>query len=423
MYQKLASLLTVTILVSVLIFSGIGLAEEYDFGGETINVWQWYNVLGAFEEGGLFEGRLAEAEERFNVNIVAREFAPNTIDTFVARLLAGDSTNDIWMLRGPSGYYQLISRGALYPLGDLMPEDAYAGVPDNFADFPEQYSFKGQQYGYVFYLPFPANTTFVAWNKELFEEADLPSLYDVYFDGEWTWDKYLEFAQTLTKDTTGDGEIDQWGLAGLARDELHFSNNASIIGEEDGKVVFTLNKPEAIRSYEFMRKTWESGAANMAHAPWRDGKAGMMVYEMWIINMWSDHLDWGVVPLPMGPDADDHVFPNTSGMALFSIPVNSSHPEAKAALLRYLWRPEEMEEAVIDNIRGFTRDREMAQVLMEGFAKTSAEYNTLLLGESWNRDRILGDAVIGIIHGEQTAQAGLDAIADAAQAALDDMFE
>ena len=37
-------------------------------------------------------------------------------------------------------------------------------------------------------------------------------MYDVFFNYEWTWDKMLEYAKNLTRDTDGDGIIDQWGL-------------------------------------------------------------------------------------------------------------------------------------------------------------------------------------------------------------------
>lgn len=46
----------------------------------------------------------------------------------------------------------------------------------------------------------------VVYNRRLFLEAGLtpPS-------GDWTWDEFLAAARTLTRDTDGDGMVDQWG--------------------------------------------------------------------------------------------------------------------------------------------------------------------------------------------------------------------
>ncbi len=50
----------------------------------------------------------------------------------------------------------------------------------------------------------------VIWNKRLFEEAGLdPDLpYDLQASGEWTWSKFEELCQTLTRDTNADGVTD-----------------------------------------------------------------------------------------------------------------------------------------------------------------------------------------------------------------------
>jgi len=48
----------------------------------------------------------------------------------------------------------------------------------------------------------------VAYNKDLLDRAAIP-----YPTDDWTWDDFLRVAKRLTRDTDGDGEIDQWGTA------------------------------------------------------------------------------------------------------------------------------------------------------------------------------------------------------------------
>jgi multiple sugar transport system substrate-binding protein len=48
----------------------------------------------------------------------------------------------------------------------------------------------------------------VAYNRDLFDRAGLP-----YPTDDWTWDDFRRVARALTRDTDGDGVVDQWGAA------------------------------------------------------------------------------------------------------------------------------------------------------------------------------------------------------------------
>ncbi|HEX9394111.1 MAG TPA: extracellular solute-binding protein, partial [Gemmatimonadales bacterium] len=58
----------------------------------------------------------------------------------------------------------------------------------------------------VYALPKGYTPMVVAYNKALFDRAGLP-----YPTDDWTWDDFSRIARLLTRDTDGDGQIDQWG--------------------------------------------------------------------------------------------------------------------------------------------------------------------------------------------------------------------
>jgi multiple sugar transport system substrate-binding protein len=60
----------------------------------------------------------------------------------------------------------------------------------------------------VYALPKGYTPMVLAYNKDLFDRAGLP-----YPRADWTWDEFLAAARALTRDTDGDGAIDQWGTA------------------------------------------------------------------------------------------------------------------------------------------------------------------------------------------------------------------
>ncbi|MEZ4683193.1 MAG: hypothetical protein R2932_54195 [Caldilineaceae bacterium] len=80
------------------------------------------------------------------------------------------------------------------------------------------------------------------YNKNLLDEAGVPI--------RWVnggWDQFLEACQKLTKDTDGDGKIDQWGwllpdLSGWTMDVPLTTNKASMYNAEGTKS--TLDTPE-----------------------------------------------------------------------------------------------------------------------------------------------------------------------------------
>ena len=83
------------VLVLGMSFISVQSAADYDFGGETITIWDlgdFGDAQWVFEEGEILAGRIEEAEAKFNVNIEL-DSDPSVHE----RLLAGDSTHDIWL--------------------------------------------------------------------------------------------------------------------------------------------------------------------------------------------------------------------------------------------------------------------------------------------------------------------------------------
>jgi multiple sugar transport system substrate-binding protein len=58
----------------------------------------------------------------------------------------------------------------------------------------------------VYALPTGYSPLVLAYNKDLFEQAGIPTPPD-----DWSWDDFLDVAKRLTRDRDGDGTVDQWG--------------------------------------------------------------------------------------------------------------------------------------------------------------------------------------------------------------------
>jgi multiple sugar transport system substrate-binding protein len=95
----------------------------------------------------------------------------------------------------------LADRGMLL---DLAPYLSRVGVTLEEYDSTVLAAFRRGQAVYA--LPTGYSPLVVAYNRDLFDRAGIPIPAD-----DWTWDDFLGVAKQLTRDSDGDGSIDQWG--------------------------------------------------------------------------------------------------------------------------------------------------------------------------------------------------------------------
>jgi ABC-type glycerol-3-phosphate transport system substrate-binding protein len=205
-------------------------------------------------------------------------------------------------------------------------------------------TYRGKVYAYETGRLYPRGVLF--WNKSMFAREGLPDLYETFFNYGWTWDKMLEFAKALTKDTDGDGVIDQWGIGGTAqRLERGFviSNNAHYIDISDfDNPKFGLthaNAIDALQAHQDFILKHQVVSMPPEGAPWDynvhsfiEGKLGMLVGQFWKIN---DYMkgnmqdEYGIVLFPMGPKAKEYTSELT-GHNFKTMPVSVKNPKEVA---------------------------------------------------------------------------------------------
>ncbi|TYC01834.1 MAG: ABC transporter substrate-binding protein [Kosmotoga sp.] len=95
----------------------------------------------------------------------------------------------------------IVNQGMLLPLDNYL-DDMNIEEGDILKTIWDAANINGSQYG----IPLDVHPLTFYWNKELFEEAGLDPEKPPK-----TREEFLQYAKKLTKDTDGDGEIDQWG--------------------------------------------------------------------------------------------------------------------------------------------------------------------------------------------------------------------
>ncbi|MCD5414497.1 MAG: extracellular solute-binding protein [Clostridiales bacterium] len=201
----------------------------------------------------------------------------------------------------------------------------------------------GQLFGY----PWLGHSIQLIYNRTLFAEAGLSGPPD-------NWEQLYEYAKKLTKDTDGDGKLDQFGLS-LVGQQHHditwlfnmFLHQAGgeIVKMENGEEVVALNSPEGLKALEFYYKlltevtppdTVNKNGGD-AMADFRSQITAMQFQGPWgITDIWKNGnpFEVGAAPAPAGPAGRA----SDIGPFMLSIPegVEGAKLEAAIALIDFL---------------------------------------------------------------------------------------
>lgn len=217
--------------------------------------------------------------------------------------------------------------------GLCMPIDDYLDLDDPIwdKDVLDAYSMNGHYYAVN---TGEIDTFFIYYNKDLFDELGLPDPYELYENGEWTYDKLREIAQKATVYDEDNTTVKTYGIGTHAYEVFVLANGGKFIDwdESQGTYVSTLKSKATITGLNFMRDLIADGSMNpsihgFTEFPAR--KIAMFVerpqnaisnYDLY--NTMDDEI--GVVPFPKGPDAD-----KTYGPSIFVtnfVPTNAKNP-------------------------------------------------------------------------------------------------
>ncbi len=204
--------------------------------------------------------------------------------------------------------------------GFIVPLDEYVAASDTvneeayFSGAWDSALYQGQLYG----IPFDVGVWALNYyNKEHFREIGLdPEAPPV------TWDEFYEYAQMLTRDTTGDGEDDKWGTSLFVgtgdaiqciTNALIFSAGGSVLNEDFTEAV--LNSAEGVEAMEFFKSLQPYNPPGEVARSEEDsfmlftaGSVSMFWYGEWgedtVLSRAPD-MDWGLgnFPKPEGGES------------------------------------------------------------------------------------------------------------------------
>lgn len=418
--------------------------EPVDLGGYEFviaSLWDWeiFPEEGMSEQADLIYERYKQIEEDYNVTITLKKISPETImEDINSAVMAGDKFADF--IKVDYGRFQNLQRnGMIRSLDDIAGFDI--GQAKFYPSVTESAKRSGNVYGIDYQVP-PYVGIMVYYNKSLLEREGLGDPAELVGSMQWTWEKFKELAIGATKDKNGDGLNDLWGLvttdwiANNMEKPFIWTNNGRVATQgADGKYQFAMGEPEVQETLSYLndllyvnkvlKPNQQGSDPNQNVQDFVEGKVAFMINpsyapEAWLTNMEDD---FGVLPLPMGPKADDYVALGNE-LKLWVMTTTNANADKAAIIFDAISEPlrgslEADQDAYYDEFRlNILRDDASLDVFKMMSSKTIADATWGMAGGD-----IIANAIYSVARDNSaTAKSAIESISGIMQGYIDDFF-
>ncbi|MEN6479101.1 MAG: extracellular solute-binding protein [Anaerolineales bacterium] len=258
-------------------------------------------------QGDHFSERARAFEQEYpNIKIKEEYFPDTEYHQKLEVMFAGGTAADTFWTILLSGLYARYSiHGLVMPIDDLIAADNY-DLSVFYPTVADAIKVQGASYG----LPWVCHPGRIGsfYNKTLYEEAgiELPPA-----DGEWNLDDLLPQAKELTRDTDGDGKIDQFGFMPNTETwgiQVWLRSFGSDLFSEDGTKCI-MDSEEGMEAFQFLYDLYH--VHKVAPTPeqvidmmFETGRVANYISGYWGISAKArvgDRFEMGCAPMPKGP--------------------------------------------------------------------------------------------------------------------------
>lgn len=204
----------------------------------------------------------------------------------------------------PKDFNTLVSIGILKDLDELINHDSQFDASKMYVNAIQSGRFQKRQYA----LPSEIAPVLMFVNKTLLAREGVPIP-----KGNWTWNDFYEICKKVTRDTDGDGQVDQFGTFGFSWQEAVYTNGQRLF-EPDGSAAY-FDSPGVVEAVEFLMKL---NALHLnAKVTSNDFDAGKVAFRPFLFSTYKAYkpypyrvkkygqFEWECIKLPRGPKGNN----------------------------------------------------------------------------------------------------------------------
>ncbi len=299
---------------------------------------------------------------------------------FSRKLLVGQEP-DVFMVLG-TDFNQFSSLGVMKNLDELIAGDGDF-EPDNYFSS----AFCTGQYGGVQYaLPYETVPTLMFVNKTLLTKEGIAMP-----DQEWTWEDLYSICERVTKDTDGDGRLDQFGIFNYGWKDAVCSNGGEIFDSDGMEGHFTDER--LVESVKYIRQLNDlNQGQKVVREDFNNGNVAFMPLTFAEYRTYKTYpykikryanFQWDCITMPAGTQGDNLSQVET---LLMGISANTKEEELAWEFLKLLTYDEELQTEIFRYSQGasvlkaVTQSSEMESIVQEDMEEGDTVISGKLLG-------------------------------------------
>ncbi|WP_274656274.1 ABC transporter substrate-binding protein [Streptococcus equinus] len=240
----------------------------------------------------------------------------------------------------------LSSTGALSNLDSSISTSFYDSIFYNS-------SYQAGEYNHSHYaLPFESNPTMMCINIDLLEKEGI----SIPKSG-WTVDDFYNICKQVTKDTDGDGVIDQYGCVGYTWQQAVAAYGAKLFNETGSKAYFDSEKVKKALGLITQLKAL-NGNYEVTIKDFDEGKVAFIPMSLAMYRTYKPYpyhvakystFSWSCVTMPASQKGVDATQVSTS---LYAISSKTKHRSAAWQFLKFLCTDEKVQQSVFNYSQG-----------------------------------------------------------------------
>ena len=267
-----------------------------------------------------------------DVTIEWKQATPELKATKLAMWQNSGNSPDVMYIKPEESWPTLMNQNLVQPI------DSYVDLDEAFWGSCKETMNSLKLNNKNYFIP-TSITTYgsVIYNPTVFKNAGLKTPEQLLYEGNWTWEKFEEYASKLTKKNSTDETKSVYGIHFRYPQAWHGTVGMDYIGYENGKWVSNLNNSKlktAISKYKDLNDKY-GGKGDDATATRQmliSGKIGMYVTcESGAIEFPEQFKDGSLVAVCMPRYSKDEPYYNSSVVNGYVIPKGAKNPEAGLA--------------------------------------------------------------------------------------------